>query len=75
MSALGGSMIPRFLMPEWLQNLSGFLPSAWVIEAYDALLWQGVATVDLFQSIILMLSLSIIGLFIAVMSLKKTING
>jgi len=75
MSALGGSMIPRFLMPEWLQNLSGLLPSAWVIEAYDALLWQGVATVDLFQSIILMLGLSIIGLYIAVSSLNETIHG
>ncbi len=34
LSALGGSMMPRFLMPEWLQHLGWLTPNAWVIEAY-----------------------------------------
>ncbi|WP_439816495.1 ABC transporter permease [Zavarzinia sp. CC-PAN008] len=44
LGALGGSMVPRFLMPEAFQRLSWFTPHAWVIEAYQAIFWRGSAT-------------------------------
>ena len=38
LAAVGGSMVPRFLMPPWLQALGWFTPHAWVIDAYQGLL-------------------------------------
>jgi ABC-2 type transport system permease protein len=41
LGAIGGSMAPRFLMPEALQALGWFTPHTWVIEAYQTVLWRG----------------------------------
>lgn len=41
LSAIGGSMAPRFLMPEWLRDLGWITPNAWAIEAYNGALGQG----------------------------------
>jgi len=45
LAAIGGSMVPRFLMPIWLRDLGWLTPNAWVIEAWHGTFWreQGIA--------------------------------
>ena len=40
LSALGGSMVPRFFMPPALQDLGWITPNTWAIEAYTAAFWR-----------------------------------
>jgi ABC-2 type transport system permease protein len=40
MSAVGGSMVPRFFMPGWLQTLGWITPNTWALEAYSGLFWR-----------------------------------
>ena len=46
-SAIGGSMVPRFMMPEWLQSLGRFTPNHWSIEAFYGILARGQSAADL----------------------------
>jgi ABC-2 type transport system permease protein len=39
MSALGGSMVPRFVMPEWVQQVGYFTFNAWAIDGYQQVFW------------------------------------
>jgi ABC-2 type transport system permease protein len=46
-SAIGGSMVPRFMMPPWLQDAGWYTPNAWAIDAYHGVLWRGEELPDL----------------------------
>ena len=40
MSALGGSMVPRYLMSDSLQKIGLFTFNAWAIDGYDKIFWR-----------------------------------
>jgi ABC-2 type transport system permease protein len=39
-SALGGSMVPRFFMPPLLQQVGWVTPTTWALEAYTSVFWR-----------------------------------
>ena len=41
MAALGGSMVPTFVMPRFMQALSRFTPHAWALEGYQDVIVRG----------------------------------
>ena len=40
MAALGGSMVPRFIMPETMQTIALITPHAWAIDGYHEIIVQ-----------------------------------
>lgn len=41
LSAVGGSMVPRFFMPPLMQDLGWLTPNTWGLEAYTGIFWRG----------------------------------
>ena len=46
-SAGGGSMVPRFMMPDWLQDFGKFTPNSYAIDAVYGILARGQSVVEL----------------------------
>jgi ABC-2 type transport system permease protein len=71
LAALGGSMVPRFLMPLWLQQTSWAIPNAWVIEAYHSLLWRDASLADLAPALFSLVAFTLAMLLVARMLIRR----
>jgi ABC-2 type transport system permease protein len=60
-SALGGSMVPRFFMPEVLRDLGWLTPNAWALEAYSGVFWRQETLAELTLPIGLLAGAGILG--------------
>ncbi len=69
LAAVGGSMAPRFLMPEALQSLGWLTPHSWVIEAYQTVLWRGLVNTTVVQAWAVLASFATAG-FLAALALE-----
>jgi ABC-2 type transport system permease protein len=47
MAALGGSMVPRFIMPDTMQTIGLITPHAWAIEGYHDIIVRDEGLVDI----------------------------
>jgi ABC-2 type transport system permease protein len=65
LAAIGGSMVPRFLMPPWLQQVGWFTPHAWVIEAYQAILWRDAGIGAVYKAWSVLTAAGLVGLAVA----------
>jgi ABC-2 type transport system permease protein len=65
LAAIGGSMVPRFLMPPWLQQLGWATPHAWVIDAYQGALWRDEGAGELYKAWIVLAIIGAFGLVVA----------
>jgi ABC-2 type transport system permease protein len=71
LAAIGGSMVPRFLMPPWLQQVGWATPHAWVIDAYQAVLWRGEGVADVARAWGVLAAIGIVGLGVAQLASRR----
>jgi ABC-2 type transport system permease protein len=38
---LGGSWVPTFIFPQWLQKLTVAIPTRWAVDGMDGMIWRG----------------------------------
>lgn len=60
MSAVGGSMFPRFLMPEWMQNYGLLTFNAWALDGYQKVFWRGEPILQLWPQVGVLLVLTLV---------------
>lgn len=65
LAAIGGSMVPRFLMPPWLQTVGWATPHAWTIEAYQSILWRDAGLMAVYPAWGVLAATGLVGLLLA----------
>jgi ABC-2 type transport system permease protein len=65
LSALGGSMVPRFFMPQLLQDLGWITPNTWALEAYTEIFWRDGTLADLWLPWIMLAVAAVLTLWLA----------
>ena len=71
-SALGGSMVPRFLMPPFVQDLGWITPNTWALEAYASTFWRGEGLAEIAVPVLALAAAGAIGLLSARIAVRRT---
>jgi len=65
MSSIGGSMFPRYLMPEAMQKAGMFTINAWAIEGFTKVFWRDLPVTALWPQVLVLLSVGIVLFLVA----------
>ena len=65
MSAVGGSMFPRYLMPEAMQKAGLWTINAWAIDGFTKVFWRDLPVQELWQQVSVLLAVGIVLFVIA----------
>jgi ABC-2 type transport system permease protein len=65
MSALGGSMVPRYLMSESMQQMGRVTFNAWAIDGYTKLFWRDLPAAELWPELSVMGASTVVLLVVA----------
>jgi ABC-2 type transport system permease protein len=65
MSAVGGSMFPRFLMPEAMQKAGLWTINAWAIDGFTNVFWRDMPVTALWQQVPVLLVMGIVLFLVA----------
>ncbi len=60
MSSIGGSMFPRFLMPQAMQNAGLLTINAWAIEGFTKVFWRDVPVFQLWPQVLVLVGIAIV---------------
>jgi ABC-2 type transport system permease protein len=60
MSSVGGSMFPRFLMPESMQKAGLLTINAWAIDGFEKVFWRDLPVTALWPQVAVLLGVGVV---------------
>jgi len=73
MSAIGGSMIPSFMMPEFMQNMSVFTVNYWSIQGMYDIFWRDLPMSDWMTNVYVLFGIGMLFVAISLPMYKRNI--
>lgn len=73
MSAIGGSMIPLFIMPAFMQKIAVISVNYWGVQGFYDIYWRNLATIEILPKVLVLLGIGALVSFISVKFFKKNI--
>ncbi len=73
MSAIGGSMIPITMMPEFMQNIAIISVNYWGIEGFFDIFWRQLPLVDILPKMGILLAIGLGMVFVSIRLFKRNI--
>ena len=71
MSAVGGSMFPRFLMTDTMQKMGLVTFNAWALDGYIKVFWRDARVLELWPQVLVLVGLTAVFLFAARMFARR----
>jgi len=71
MSALGGSMIPTFLMPNYIRAIGKFTLNYWAMKGLTDIFWRNFHLAEIYPSVLILAGIALIFSFIAIRLFNK----
>ena len=66
MGAIGGIMVPKFMMPATMQTLAAWSPMAWGLDGFHSVMLRGGTLADLWPTLGALLAFAVIVLALAI---------
>lgn len=73
MSAIGGSMIPLFIMPAFMQKIAVVSVNYWGLQGFYDIYWRNLPTIEILPKALILLGIGIVISIISVRFFKKNI--
>lgn len=74
LAAVGGVMVPTYVMPAAMKNISGYSPMNWGLEGFLNILLREGSFIDILPEMMKLISLSVVFLFFAIISYKNLLR-
>jgi ABC-2 type transport system permease protein len=68
---IGGGMVPRFVMPEWLQSISHISPFRWGILAIEGATWREFSSLEMLPACAILLGMGVVCFAAGVLMMRR----
>jgi len=75
LGALGGIMVPKFVMPDFMQRVANISPMSWGLEGFLDILLRGGNVLDVIPESLLLVALAALSLMITSIALRRKLEG